>query len=200
MARTSAPLLLPLFRSRAQARLLTRVYLQPDKPAPLAELAKELELDRAGVKREADRLEAAGLVVSDRVGRQRLLRPNTESPYYRDLYGLLLKAFGPATLIGTELAWVGGVERAYLYGSWAARYLGEHGPDPVDIDVIVIGRPSSGMALTRAAGALSARLGREVNITAVAPDEWDAAGSGFLQELKSRPLVPVRIDSGTDAA
>ncbi len=175
MARTAAPPLLPLFRSDGQARLLARVYVQPDRPATLAELARELEVDDGGLTREADRLERAGLVRSDRVGRNRTLRPNEESPYFHDLYRLLLKAFGPATAVGPELASVDGVECAYIYGSWAARYLGEPGEDPADIDVVVVGHPSSGMALTRAASALSGRLGREVNITAIAPDEWEVA-------------------------
>jgi len=198
MPRTSAPLLLPLFRSDGQARLLARVYLEPDRLATLAELARELGIDDGGLTREADRLERAGLVRSDRVGRNRTLRPNEDSPYYRELYGLLLKAFGPATLVGPELALVDGVERAYVYGSWAARYMGEAGEDPADVDVVVIGNPSSGMALTRAAGALSARLGREVNITAIAPDEWEAATSGFVRELRSNPLVAVDIPTGED--
>ena len=61
MSRTASPLLLPLFRSQAQARVLVRIYLEPDRPAPFADIAAELGLDRAGVKREVDRLEAAGL-------------------------------------------------------------------------------------------------------------------------------------------
>jgi len=89
--RTKSSLLLSLFRSAGQGRLLARVYLDSDRPAPIAELAR----DAGGVTREADRLGRAGLVSSERVGRQRLLRANPESIYYPELYGLLLKAFGP---------------------------------------------------------------------------------------------------------
>src|SRR5712691_7461907 len=80
--RTEASPLLPLFRSDGQGKLLARVYLAPDRPAPIAELARELGLDAGGLTREANRLERAGLVRSDRVGRQRLLRPNSDSLYY----------------------------------------------------------------------------------------------------------------------
>lgn len=191
--RTSAPQLLPIFRSDGQGRLLARVYLQPDRPATIAELARELELDDGGVTREADRLERAGLVRSERVGRSRLLHRNEESPYFHDLYGLLLKAFGPVTLVGEELAGVEGVEQAYVYGSWAARYAGERGEDPVDVDVIVVGRPSR-LAITRAERLLSERLGREVNAVVVTPEDWDAAGSGFLKEVRRRPVVSVPLD------
>ncbi|MBA3333870.1 MAG: ArsR family transcriptional regulator [Actinobacteria bacterium] len=188
MPRTASPLLLPLFRSAAQARLLARVYLQADRPAPLAELAHELGNDRGGVKREADRLEAAGLVLSERVGRQRLLKPNRESPYYGDLYGLLLTAFGPAALVGPALRDVPGIEEAYLFGSWAARYSGEAGSDPVDIDVLLVGSPDR-TTVYAVASELEALLRREVNPIIVSRERWDAEDEGFIREVKGAPLV-----------
>lgn len=190
--RTQPSLLLPLFRSDGQRRLLARVYLAPDRPAPLSELARELAIDRAGLKREADRLERAGLLRSERVGRQRYLYPDESSPYFRDLYSLLVKAFGPALLIAPELAPIDGIDEAYLYGSWAARYHGEVGLDPADIDVMVVGTPSR-IAVAGVERRLTECLGREVNISISSPDEWNAAESGFLQEVRRRPLVPIPL-------
>ena len=192
--RTEPSLLLPLFRSDGQRRLLARVYLAPDRPAPLSELARELAIDRGGLKREADRLERAGLVRSERIGRQRYLYPDESSPYFRDLYSLLVKAFGPAMFIAPELSAIEGIDEAYLYGSWAARYHGEVGLDPADIDVMIIGRPSR-IAVAGVARRLTERLGREVNISISSPEEWDAAETGFLQEVRQRPLVPIDVQS-----
>jgi hypothetical protein len=190
--RTEAPPLLPLFRSEGQGRLLARVYLAPDRPAPLAGLARELGLDAGGLTREADRLERAGLVRSERIGRQRLLRPNPESPYHDDLLRLLLTAFGPATLIGPALAGVDGIEEAYLYGSWAARYLGRPGPDPADVDVMVVGRPSR-RAVARVARDLTEQLKRDVNPTIVSAERWEDAGDGFIRQVRRGPLVALRL-------
>jgi predicted nucleotidyltransferase len=192
MSRTASPLLLPLFRSDAQARLLARVYLHADRPAPLADLANELGLDRAGVKREVDRLEAAGLVDSYWVGRQRLVRPNAESPYFDDLFGLLMTAFGPAALVGPALADVEGIERAFLFGSWAARYSGEHGTAPDDIDVLVVGTPDRS-AVYRVAASLANVLNREVNPTIVSRERWEAAEEGFIRDVRSSPLVALDL-------
>jgi len=190
--RTEAPPLLPLFRSEGQSRLLARVYLAPDRPAPIAGLARELGLDAGGLTREADRLERAGLVRSRRIGRQRLLQPNTESLYYPELHALLLKAFGPATLVGPALREVPGVEQAFLFGSWAARYLGEPGDEPADLDVMVIGRPSR-RTVARVAKELSERLGREVNATIVPAERWREAADGFVRQVQRGPLVEVEL-------
>jgi biotin operon repressor/predicted nucleotidyltransferase len=170
------------------------VYLETDRPAPLAEIANDLGLDRAGVKREADRLEEAGLVVSDRVGRQRLLRPNTNSPYYDDLLGLLTTAFGPAAVIGPAFRDVPGIERGFLFGSWAARYEGEPGAAPDDVDVLLVGSPDRG-EVYRVALALTSVLGREVNPTIVSSERWDASEEGFIRDVKSSPLVLLDLDS-----
>lgn len=196
--RTPSPELLPLFRSRGQGRLLARVYLEPDKPAPLAQLARELELDDGGITREADRLERAGLVRSERVGRSRVLHPNEESPYYEHLYRLLLAAFGPATLIGPALAGISGVERAYLFGSWAARYQGEPGQPPADIDVLLIGTPEWG-AVARVARELTSLLGREVNPTILSSDQWRDAEDGFVRQIKREPRVELALNDRVPA-
>ncbi len=190
--RTEAPLLLPLFRSDGQGRLLARVYLGADRPEPIASLARELALDAGGLTREADRLERAGLVRSERMGRQRLLRPNTESPYYDDLHGLLLTAFGPATVIGPALRDVPDIDEAFIFGSWAARYLGVPGPDPTDVDVMIVGTPSRRL-VARALGPLSDMLGREVNETIVSGERWREAAEGFIRQVKRSPLVEIDL-------
>ena len=190
--RTPSPELLPLFRSRGQGRLLARVYLEPDRPAPLAQLARELRLDGGGITREANRLERAGLVRSERVGRSRVLHPNENSPYYPELSGLLLKAFGPATILGPALARVDGIEHAYLFGSWAARYQGEPGPPPADIDLLLIGTPEWG-AVARVARELTSLLGREVNPTILSPDQWRDDEDGFVRQVTREPRIELEL-------
>lgn len=195
--RTPSPQLLPLFRSEGQGRLLARVYLDRDRPAPLAQLARELGLDDGGVTREADRLERAGLVRSERVGRSRILHPNERSPYYPDLYGLLLKAFGPGALVGPAFRDVAGIDEAFLFGSWAARYAGEPGHDPADIDVLLVGAPDR-PSVYRIAGELESMLGREVNPVIVSRDRWDEASEGFIREVKDAPLLKLDLGDGED--
>src|SRR5712692_3616550 len=101
--RTEAPLLLPLFRSRGQARLLAHVFLHPEERVSLNQLARGLGIDPATVQREAQRLEEAGILTSERIGRARVVRPNEGSPYYPELSGLLLKAFGPVPVLRERL-------------------------------------------------------------------------------------------------
>lgn len=195
--RTDPPLLLPLFRSRGQAQLLARVFLHPDERLSLNRIAGELGLDPATVQREATRLEDAGIFTSERIGGARLLRPNADSPFYPELSGLLLKAFGPVPVLRDKLAKLAGLEAAFIYGSWASRYAGERGEAPGDIDLLLVGSPDRRRVaqLCRQAGE---ELGLDVSPTIVAPREWETAATGFIRSIKQQTLVPV-VTRGNDS-
>lgn len=194
--RTASPTRLPLFRSEGQARLLTHLFLSFGRPdAPVAEIARELGLDPGGVAREANRLEQAGLITSSRVGRQRHLRANKDSPYYEPLRDLLARAYGPPRLIGRALAQLGGVEKALIYGSWAARYHGQPGPPPNDIDVLVVGSPQR-RALARSTRELTEQLGIEVDPHIVSPADYRRGSSGFLRTIRQGPRVDLDVRGG----
>ena len=191
--KTASPPLLPLFRSDGQARLLASLYLRPEERKPLSELARELGLSHATLSREADRLEQAGLIASEHVGKQRLLRRDERSVYYPALHELLLRAFGPIPLLERALGVQPRVERAYLYGSWAARYLGTPGDAPNDLDLLIVGSPER-RAVARLARELEGQLGYEVSPTVVPVAEWGRKSSGFLRSLARGPLIELNLD------
>lgn len=188
--RTEAPILLPLFRSRGQARLLARVFLHPDERLSLNQLAHELGIDPATVQREAERLEEAGILTSERVGRARLVRPNEESPFYPELLGLVFKAFGPVPVLRERLKGFAGVENAFIYGSWASRYVGDRGEAPGDIDLLILGKPDRRM-LARLCREAGEDLGFEVNPTVLSKEDWESDATGFIRSIKEQPLIPL---------
>ncbi len=195
MDRTPAPPLLPIFRSQQQAEILTLLLGDPDTELGLTEIAERAGVPYASVHREIERSEAAGLITSRKVGRTRLVQANTNSPYFTGLSDVLVKAFGPPQLLSTALSSISGIDAAYIYGSWAARFTGEPGDRPVgDIDVLVLGTPDRD-ALYAAVSRVEQRVGRPVQMTIRARD-WLAAGSGtFHATVTSRPMVPIPIAS-----
>src|SRR5690606_5702441 len=125
---------LPLFRSPEQERLLGELFIFTDEPISLSELARRAGTSMGGTHKEVERLESAGLVRSTTAGRSRLIEADPSSPVYAELRGLLLKTVGPEPMLRSALADVDGIEKAFIYGSWAdpaAR-------SPADIDVLVI--------------------------------------------------------------
>lgn len=185
------PPLLPLLRSRTEAELLTRLLLSPDDERSLTELARELGVSLPTVMREADRAEQAGVVRSRKVGNTRLVRGNAGSPIFEPLAELLLRSFGPRQVVAEELANVDGLKRAFIFGSWAARYHGQRGPRPVgDIDVLVLGSPDRD-TLYEAASRAEKRLGREVQVIIRDTDWLENGTETFHDTVAERPLVQV---------
>jgi DNA-binding transcriptional ArsR family regulator len=186
--------LLPLLRSPLLGDLLAWVFLHPDEDNTVSDLARRLATSQSTVSREADRLVRSGLLIETRRGNLRLLRANWESPLARPLTELLTITYGPAAILGDLLEGIDGITEAYIYGSWAARYLGEAGYPPQDIDVLVVGDADDD-DLFDAARAAEQRLGREVNVRRVSERSWHATASTdpFLTSVRSRPLVPIGI-------
>jgi DNA-binding Lrp family transcriptional regulator len=187
--RTTAPALLPLFRSRLQGDLLARVLLTREARPTISDLARDLQAPIATVQREVQRLEAAGILTTDRVGRARLVQADTTNPVFEPLRQLVMIAFGPRQIVAEEFGDLG-AESVAIFGSWAARYSGETGGPPGDVDVLLIGRVNRD-DLYDAAERAERRLGRPVNTTVVSRARWAAADESFVTEVQRRPLLMV---------
>lgn len=196
MGKSATPDLLPLLRSRQQGEILARLLGDPDLEASVTDIAAMLEVPISSVHREIERAQAAGIVTSRKIGNVRLVRANSDSPYFRGLADVLVRAFGPPHVLAEALADVGGIDAAYIYGSWAARWSEDGGARPVaDIDVLVLGSPDRDR-LYAALSAAEGRLGRPVQ-DAVRPAGWLTDGTGsFHATVVSRPLVQINLGQG----
>lgn len=165
----------------------------PELELSLTEVANRTEAPLPSVHREIKRAEAAGIVTSRKVGNVRMVRANVESPYYVGLADVLTRAFGVPAVLADELRSITGIERAYVFGSWAARHAGEPGSRPVgDVDLLILGAPDRDVlyeALRRA----EQRLGREIQATIREPS-WLSNGEGsFHATVTSKPMVELEL-------
>jgi DNA-binding Lrp family transcriptional regulator len=188
--KTASPALLPLLRSRSQGDILAAIMLDPDHERSLSELAEETGVSAATVLREVARLEEGGLVTTTRRGNTRQVHAVTDSVVYQPLVDLLAVTFGPLAVLRASLADVSGIERAFIYGSWAARYAQRSGPVPRDIDLLVIGAPDR-HALADAIADAEKVLRRDVNVRRVTADTWARDEGSFKRTVLSRPVVDV---------
>ena len=126
-----------------------------------------------------------------KVGRSRVVRANLSSPSVPPLTQLTLVTFGPQIVVGDEFVGLGAA-RVVVFGSWAARYHGETGALPADIDVLVVGDGIDRADLYAAAERAEARLQMPVNPVLRPAGSWDAPGTdALLVQIKSRPYVDV---------
>ena len=193
--KVASPLLLPLLRSRTQGEVMAWIVLQPDKQFSIVEIAQAVGTSQPTASREVDRLVDAGLATSVRRGNTRLVQADTSTPVYRPLAELLALTFGPVAILRTALSDVPGIEEAFIYGSWAARYAEQPGHVPHDLDLLVIGQVDR-RQLDDALHTAEKTLRREINARRTTRAAWGADDGPFKRTINSRPRIP--LIGGTD--
>src|SRR5215472_1018811 len=193
--KTPAPSLLPILRSQQQAEILALLLGDPELEISLTEIASRTGAPHPSVHREVQRAEEAGLVKSRKVGNTRLVRANTDSPYFSGLAEVLTRAFGIPAVLSELIRDIRGVRDAYVYGSWSARRAGRRGVRPVgDIDLLVLGEPDRDK-LYEVLGKAERLLGRSVQVT-IRDADWLESGSGsFHRTVTGRPLVRLALEN-----
>jgi predicted nucleotidyltransferase len=190
----SAPALAPLFRSDQQLAVLAVLFAEGATDVPIVELARRAGVAKATASREVARLAEHGLVVTHSLGRNTLVTANWDLPWANELRSILVQTVGVLGRLGRALGDVDGADEAYIFGSWAARYTGEPGPPPRDIDVVVIGDAAL-RSVRRACRSVEEDLRVEVNPVVIDRGNWDVKSpEPFVAQIRKQPLVPVRLE------
>ena len=137
MGQTATNEAMPFWRSDSQPALLYCLFHDTDTRTASA-IAARFGLARQSVSIEARRLIAAGIIQLREVGRNNILALVDDHPAMGALRVLVDLTIGPLVDLRRLYA-IDGVERVLVFGSWARRHLGEPGPTPRDVDVLVIG-------------------------------------------------------------
>jgi predicted nucleotidyltransferase len=119
------------------------------------------------LSKELGRLEREGLFRAEVSGRQKYFQLNRAYPLFKEVRSIVAKTIGAVPLIAEALKKIGGIDEAYLHGSFP------RGPQDAvsEIDVLVIGTPR-GRVLAEAVRKLERQLGREINYTVLAVKEF----------------------------
>ena len=186
--RQEPSLLLPVFRSANQARVLSEIFLGEERRS-IQEISTKLAIPYATLHKEIGRLLNAGLISEEKVGNYRLIAANRKSLYYKPMYELLQIAFGPVPKLRAALQEIPGISRVLIFGSFAHRELGHHGSLPHDIDVLVVGEPDVGK-IYAVCRRLTKELGWVMNPTIMSENEWKA-DTPFLRTVRKGGFISV---------
>jgi predicted nucleotidyltransferase len=154
------------FRSETRRRLLAYYFTNPTAQLHVRELAAQLSVDHSNLSKELRRLETQGLLLSRVSGRQKYFELNRAYPLLEELRGIVMKTIGVGPVITAAIADIGGIENAWMYGSFAS---GQQDAAS-DIDVLIIGTPDT-ETLAKAIRRVSKQLGREINYTVMSATE-----------------------------
>ena len=175
-----------LFSSKARVRMLSLLILGGGEPLHARLISQKINAPYSQTWRELERLEKAGLLNSNTVGRLRFFQVNPKCAILPELRTLLLKADGFGEEVREALHGIP-VTAAFIYGSMASN----QGNLSSDIDLMIIGDASL-EDLSTVIHKLEKKLGRAVNYSIFPLKEWQGRirkGDAFAQNVKAGPKI-----------
>ncbi|MCB0561330.1 MAG: ArsR family transcriptional regulator [Lewinellaceae bacterium] len=122
-----------LISSKTRIKLLMKFFINSHTTAYLRSLESEFGDSSNAIRVELNRLEQAGMLMSQMNGNKKIFRANTEHPLFREIHNILLKQIGLDRVIENVVERLGEVERVFLIGAFS------QGTDSQIIDLILIG-------------------------------------------------------------
>ena len=175
-----------------QQKVLGLLYVQPDKSFYLKEILRLTGMGVATIKRELDRMLAAGMLSMTRIGNQHHYQANPACPIYEELLSVVKKTFGIVDVIQSALLpVVSDVDVAFIYGSIAK---GEE-TENSDIDLLIVTESLAYADLMSVLTDAETHLGRPINpsiYTAQQIKKKIKQKNAFLTRLMEQPKLWVK--------
>ena len=185
----------PLIRSDVQGLILARLFMAAGEEFSVTELSEFSFTSVPTAMREVDRLIDAEYVTEKPLGRVRLIKANRDHPLFEAIFQIVAFSYGPAAVLPPALSNLFGLQEAYLYGPWAAKLAQQDGPNPTDIDLVLIGNMVR-IDATRALASAERVIGRTINVQFASNFDWEQGASDFIRLVKSSPLLKLNLGNG----
>jgi hypothetical protein len=123
-----------LITSKTRVKLLLKFFLNPQNSAYLRGLSEELDESTNSVRLELNRLEAANMLHSSKIGNKKMFTVNKLHPLFKDVNQIVRKYLGIDVIIDNILRGLGEPTKIYLTGELA------EGRNCDLVDIILVGK------------------------------------------------------------
>ncbi len=127
-----------LISSKTRVKLLLKFFLNSNATAYLRSLESEFGDSSNAIRVELNRLEEAGMLVSQMNGNKKVFRANTQHPLFEEIHSILRKHIGLDRVIEHVVERLGEVDQVFLVGDFS------RGNDSPIIDLLFIGAVDRG--------------------------------------------------------
>lgn len=175
--------------TETQQRVLGYLFGQPECSFYAKQLIRSTGSGSGAIQRELKRLEASGLINALWQGNQKHYQANPDAPIFNELCSIARKTFALADPVHECLKSLkGDIIAAFIYGSVAKQ--AEHAGS--DIDLLVVSNEVSYGQLMSVLAPVESQLGRRINPTLYAPEEFQqrlSQKSSFLMRVMEQPKI-----------
>lgn len=169
-----------IITSKMRVQILMRLFLNPRNRAYLREMATEFGASPGQLREELGQLAEAGIVESERVGRQVYYHANEKHTLFPELNSMVRKALGMDRILESILERLGNLERAALIDDYA------EGKDTGIIDLVMLGHIDQAN-LNDLTQKTEKYLGRKIRTLVYEPSDTET----FNMIIENRPSLVV---------
>lgn len=170
-------------------KILLLFFLNEEKKFYVREVSSMIGCSPMGAQKELKKLEEETILSSEIKGRLKLFSLKRDSAIYAELKGLILKSYGLVSLLKQYLEKVEGIEKAFIYGSFAK---GEADAFS-DIDLFIIGEVDY-KTLNQTILSFEKKFGREINVELMNPKEIEERlndNDPYITDIWKSSKIPV---------
>ncbi len=155
-------LLEKLFTSGIRADIMSLLFNSPEEKFYVREIARLVRKNPSGVKKELDKLEKMGLVISEKEGNLKYFKVNKNSSLFPELKGLIAKSLGLPGALKSVLK-ASETKAAFIYGP----YIEDSNLPSIDLFIV-----SDSNHLGKNLRDVEKRFGREIHYTVMRESEY----------------------------
>ena len=144
-----------LFTSGIRADIMSLLFNNPEEKFYVREIARLVNKNPSGVKRELDKLLKMDLVLTEREGNLKYFKVNRNSPLFPELKGLIAKSLGLPGALKSVLK-ASEAKSAFIHGPYVKN------PNLPSLDLFVV---SDSNHIRKTLDDIEKRFGREINLT-----------------------------------
>jgi predicted nucleotidyltransferase len=180
--------------TQTQRRVLSVLFGSAARSHYVSEIMAHAQIGRGSVQRELARLEASGLITSERIGNQKHYRANERSPVFEPLRELVLRTSGLADVLRAALAPLAQKTiAAFVFGSIARA----EDSASSDVDLLVVSDTLTFADLFGVLDGAARALGREVNPKVYSREEFVSlrgSKNSFVERVMEQPKIWIQGD------
>ncbi len=182
--------ILSLIRSRTRRDILTLFFSNSGIKHYTRELERELGYSSGNIRRELLKLQAEGLLKTEKQGNALFYFLDKTYPLYKEIKSIISKTSGVESLLKELAKKEAGISRAFIYGSYAKGT--ENGGS--DIDLVLVGVLPEKEFL-KAIRNIEEKIGREVSYTLYSKKEFERKNKekgGFLNIILQGKTISLK--------
>lgn len=176
-------------KSKITQKILNFFFIHKKEKFYINQISKFIQEDRSNTHKKLIELYDIGFLLDEYVGNQRHFFLNKNFRFLKEYEKIISQTFGVENILRKELSQIKGIEKAFIFGSFAQNKL----TPGSDLDILIVGTYDI-IKLSKIMAQLQKEWKIEINLVEYSHKEYDKKISdkdNFLAGVFKKPIIQI---------